>query len=260
MNLVINAAEALTDRADGVIDIVTGVIHVGPDAIRDPSLCSELSAGPYVFVEVTDNGCGMTRETQQRIFEPFFTTKFTGRGLGLAVVLGIARGHRGTVKVYSEPGCGSTFRVLLPYATEATATPAAVEAAPAAVLLSGTALLIDDEATVREVVAAMLLRLDMTPVVAEDGRRGLELYRADPDRYRVVIVDLTMPVATGRDVLRDLRAHPRPVPVLLMSGFSEGDIALADVGPARAAFLQKPFSVEGLRRSLASLLDTAMKG
>src|SRR5882724_5046834 len=115
MNLVVNAAEALGERA-GVVGIATGVLHAEGDYLRTTFLAPELAEGQYVFVEVSDNGCGMGPATQAKVFDPFFSTKFTGRGLGLSAVLGIVRGHKGAIKVYSAPGRGSTFKVLFPAA------------------------------------------------------------------------------------------------------------------------------------------------
>ena len=113
MNLVINASEAIGDKS-GVIAITTGCLECDEAYLQDVWLTDPIPTGLYVFLEVADTGCGMDEETLAKIFDPFFTTKFTGRGLGMAAVLGIVRGHKGAIKVYSEPGKGSTFKVLLP--------------------------------------------------------------------------------------------------------------------------------------------------
>ena len=113
MNLVFNASEAIGEHG-GVITISTGMMECSGEYISEIYLDDNLAEGLYVWLEVSDTGCGMDHETQRRIFEPFFTTKFTGRGLGLSAVLGIVRGHKGALKVYSEPGRGTTFKVLFP--------------------------------------------------------------------------------------------------------------------------------------------------
>jgi len=113
MNLVINASEAIGDRS-GVIAITTGCMDCDRNYLKDVWLDENLADGLYVYLEIADSGCGMDKETLSRLFDPFFTTKFTGRGLGMAAVLGIIRGHRGAIKVYSEPGRGTTFKILLP--------------------------------------------------------------------------------------------------------------------------------------------------
>ena len=113
MNLIINASEAIGDRS-GVITVAVGATRCDEEYLRKTELREDLVPGLYMHLEVTDTGHGMDAETRTRIFEPFFSTKFTGRGLGLAAVLGIVRSHKGALKVYSEPGKGTTFKVLFP--------------------------------------------------------------------------------------------------------------------------------------------------
>jgi signal transduction histidine kinase len=154
MNLVINASDAIGDRP-GVILLGTRCLRVTRADLADAYLSPDLPEGEYVALKVTDNGCGMSPETLARIFDPFFTTKFTGRGLGLAAVLGIVRGHRGALKVESELGRGSTFRLLLPCA-EGTAEPVAATAAPRPDWRgTGTVLVADDEPADPPVAGAM---------------------------------------------------------------------------------------------------------
>jgi PAS domain S-box-containing protein len=241
MNLVINASDAIGNRS-GVIAITTGVVRVDEDYRKTIRHGSELQLADYVFAEISDNGCGMDAATLERIFDPFFTTKFTGRGLGLAAVLGIVRGHKGGLKVYSEPGKGTTFKLLLPAIEGGQETPLTNEKKPAAGKGSGCVLIVDDEETVRAVSARMLERLGYTTEVAADGRQAVELFKRDPSKYRLVLLDLTMPHMDGEETFRQLR-HLRPgLRVVLMSGFNEQDAASAFVGKGLAAFLQKPFS------------------
>src|SRR5688500_13812467 len=177
MNLVSSASEATGDNS-GTIRVRTGVIDAGPDFFAKSYSPAELSPGEYVFVEVTDTGCGMTEETLKRIFDPFFTTKFTGRGLGLAAVLGIVRGHRGALKIESEAGKGSAFRFLLPMAD----APISTETSPGTDLLEkykgeGNILIIDDDPSVRAVMARMAEAVGFTVLQAVDGRHGVEVFK-----------------------------------------------------------------------------------
>jgi len=251
MNLVINAADAMGERA-GDIHVTTGVRPVAAEFLREARDGESLAPGDYVFVEVKDNGCGMTPETMSRIFDPFFTTKFAGRGLGLAAVRGIVRGHQGALHVASRPGRGSTFTLLLPPTTRPLAPPAPATAEPRT--YTGNVLVIDDEAPVREAAADLLKTFGFTVVTAKDGPEGIAQYALNPTGFVLVLLDLTMPNLSGEDTLTTLRAIAPDVRVLLISGYSESSrvARLAGVGPLR--FLQKPFSRDDLARRIAELL------
>jgi PAS domain S-box-containing protein len=170
MNLIMNASEA-SDKADGWVSARTYRLEVDGEYIRGVLGPDEVDPGTYVCLEVADNGRGMDEETQAHIFDPFFTTKMKGRGLGLASVLGIVRGHRGVIKVYSEPGHGTSIRVLFPASDGVLLE----EALPPQTELhgSGTVLVVDDEDLVRQVACAALERYGYTVLVAEDGRVAL---------------------------------------------------------------------------------------
>jgi PAS domain S-box-containing protein len=255
MNLVINASDAI-GTAPGVITLGTGVIRADHAYLANTYLSPELSEGDYVYLEISDDGCGMSAETQKRIFDPFFTTKFTGRGLGLAAVLGIVRGHGGALRVYSEVGKGSTFKLLLPaVAGGADARPAA-EAAPAAWRTEGTVLVVDDEESVRSVVARMLRSCGCETRHASNGREALEIFRAEPERFIAVLLDLTMPELDGTATFRELRRISPQVRVLLMSGFNEQDAISRFAGKGLAGFLQKPFKPEALFQKLRAILES----
>jgi two-component system, cell cycle sensor histidine kinase and response regulator CckA len=255
MNLVINASEALADRA-GTITLATGPVQADRAYLHATQFGDELEPGDYVFLEVTDDGCGMDRETLARIFDPFFTTKFTGRGLGLAAVLGIVRGHRGAIRVDSRPGAGTTFRILLPAVpggSEAMATPAA--AAPQW-RGRGRVLIVDDEDAVRQVTAAALRRLGFTPEQAVDGQEGVEKFRQDPAAYVLVILDLTMPRMDGVEAHRQMRALRPDLKAVLMSGFNRHDAVDRFTGQGLSGFVQKPFELETLVAELRRVLET----
>jgi PAS domain S-box-containing protein len=243
MNLVINASEAVGTRS-GVIAISTGVARVDQDYIATLLHPGGITPGDYVFLEVSDNGGGMNPSTLAKIFDPFFTTKFTGRGLGLAAVLGIIRGHKGALKVYSELGRGTTFKILLPcsdaMAERMLSTPPMAEPVWRG---QGTVLVVDDEETVRTVTARILETLGFTVVLASDGREALEIYRREPSRFTIVLLDLTMPHMDGEETFRQLRHLNPGVRVVLMSGFNQQEAVSRFTGKGLAGFVQKPFEV-----------------
>ena len=253
MNIVINASEAIGDEG-GTIKITTGSQRADRAFLGGAVLAPELPAGNYVFIEVSDTGCGMSRETTERMFDPFFTTKFTGRGLGLAAVHGIVRGHRGAIKVDSAPSRGTALKLLLP-AAEGT-IPA--EPSPPAKTPdwrgSGTVLVVDDEPSVRLAATRMLEAIGFSVLRASDGREGVETYRLNPQRICAVLLDLTMPRMDGEATLAELRKIRAGVRVLLMSGFNEQEALHRFFGKGLAGFVQKPFNVETLSAKLEVVL------
>jgi PAS domain S-box-containing protein len=253
MNLVINASEAIGDKG-GMIDVSTGLAHVDRAYMAAALMPHELPDGDYVFLEVSDNGCGMSAETQARIFDPFYTTKFTGRGLGLAAVLGIVRGHKGAMKVYSELGRGSTFKLLFPVAPGPADAAMGASADFANWRGEGTILVVDDEQTVRSTVAQMLTAVGLQSVFGADGREGVELFRADPGRFALVLLDLTMPNMDGAEAFAEMRRLRADVPVVLMSGFNEQEALVRFAGKGIASFIQKPFALDSLRAVIRGVL------
>ncbi len=254
MNLVINAAEAC-DGGGGLVTVVTRIQPVDHSYIRSTFGQGELAPGDYVALEVTDDGCGMDDATKAKIFDPFFTTKFTGRGLGLSAVLGIIRSHKGSIRVYSEPGKGSTFRVLFPATTRAgtersALTSGATHSGPG----RGTVLLVDDEEIVRRMAKASLEQLGYRVIGANDGVRALEAFRANQSEIDLVILDLTMPVMSGHETLARIRSVDPHVPIVLSSGFSESEATRQFEGKGLAGFLQKPYTISQLSERVRSVL------
>jgi PAS domain S-box-containing protein len=252
MNLLVNASDAIGDEP-GTIAIRTGVQRV--DALYRATLLdgAQLLDGDHVFVDVADTGTGMDEATLARIFDPFFTTKFTGRGLGLAATLGIVRGHKGAIKVYSEPGRGSTFRVLLPAGAGAPVSDAdrpAFEGWQG----EGTVLVVDDEPAVRAVTRSLLERRGFRVVEAADGEEGVQRFLAAPDAFRLVLLDLTMPKLDGEETFRRMRQLAPGVKVLLMSGYNQQNVTSQFVGKGLAGFLQKPFRAAELYAAVARVL------
>ncbi len=255
MNLVLNAADA-SAAGGGEIVVRTGETRVEKTELAECAAGADLPEGTYVFLEVEDHGVGMTPEVRAKIFDPFFTTKFAGRGLGLAAVLGIVRGHGGALRVRSKPGEGSTFRLLLPPQAGAVALPsAAVPPESPLASLAGSVLVAEDEENVRTVVGAMLRVLGLKVELVPDGETALATFAADPARFDLVMLDLLMPGLTGEQTLERMRAIRPDLRALLMSGYSEGDI-LGRVGgdATQTVFLPKPFTREALERGLRDLL------
>ena len=217
MNLVLNGAEAIGDQR-GTVLVTTGVQLI--DELYVQSLFSRegVEPGSYVFLEVHDTGCGMDEATKMRIFDPFFSTKFTGRGLGLAAVLGIVRGHKGAIKVYSRPGKGTTFKVFFPAHTGNALRPV-----PEVMSFrgEGLALVIDDDQGVREATSRLLEFFGFRVLQGVDGRHGAEVFREHAADVVVVIVDMTMPEMNGEETFREIRRIRGDVPVILSSGYNE---------------------------------------
>ena len=254
LNLVINASEALEDRS-GTIRISTGAMECDASYLADTWLDEGLPGGCYAFLEVSDTGQGMDLETRARIFDPFFSTKFAGRGLGLAATLGIVRGHRGAIKLYTEPGSGTTFKVLLP-ASPAAENPVATagEAAAKSWRGTGTILLVDDEETVRAVGKRMLEALGYTVLLAGDGREGIEVFAERGDEIDLVVLDMTMPHLDGEETFRELRRLRPATKVILISGYCEQDAVSRFTGKGLAGFIQKPLTMAMLREKLERVL------
>ncbi len=253
MNLITNASEAIGDRS-GVITLCTGAMHCGRSYLTAATMDDDLPEGLYVYMEVSDTGCGMDRNTLQRIYEPFFSTKFTGRGLGMAAVLGIVRGHNGAIRVYSEVGKGTTFKVLLPAAPLAEESAETAPQAASAWSGGGRVLLVDDEETLRALGRAMLERLGFEVVTASDGREAVALYRQHRDEIDLVLLDLTMPHMDGEEAFRELRQINPEVRVVLCSGYTEQDVTARFAGKGLAGFIQKPYTLQDLSERLRSCL------
>lgn len=251
MNLIINASEAMGDVA-GEVTVTTRVADV-PGSVPDGTwIGGTPPPGRYVAFEVADTGCGMDAGTLSRIFDPFFTTKVTGRGLGLAVVLGIVRGHAGHLAVDTAPGRGTVFAILFPPSAHLEETGAADDGTkPAATWTGcGTVLIVDDEPAVRRLAKVMVERCGFDTLLAEDGEEALRVFRANQGLVTGVLLDLSMPRMGGRETLRELRRLDPDVPVLLSSGYPEQDPV-----PGATGFVQKPYRLATLSEALRTALS-----
>ncbi|MDR3581408.1 MAG: PAS domain S-box protein [Oryzomonas sp.] len=244
MNLVINASEAIGDKS-GVIAITTGCMDCDKSYLEGTWLADNIDEGLYDFLEITDTGCGMSKETMAKIFDPFFTTKFTGRGLGMSAVMGIVRGHKGAIRVYSEPNKGTTFKILLP----ASAKPVElfnIDSSKNNWKGEGKVLLVDDEETVRGIGKEMLAELGFTTITANDGREAIEIFKQTPDIV-LVILDLTMPHVDGEQCFRELKRLKSDVKIIMSSGFNEQEVTQKFAGKGLAGFIQKPYKLSMLK-------------
>jgi PAS domain S-box-containing protein len=253
LNLAVNAGEAMAGTG-GRIEVITRLAELGPEEISTLRGASDLVPGRYAVLEVVDDGPGMTEENRRRVFEPFFSTKLSGRGLGLAAVLGIVRGHGGGIDVESTPGAGTRFRVVLPGAEQDTNPRPARSAAGAVLRGLGRVLVIDDQEPVLDLARELLGRAGYQVETALGGREGLARCQADPASLDAVVLDLAMPDLDGATVGRQLRGLRPDLPLLFVSGFGP-DLAadtLAALEPV--GFLRKPYGPEGLAVALAELL------
>ncbi|MBX7259023.1 MAG: PAS domain S-box protein [Candidatus Hydrogenedentes bacterium] len=254
MNLIINASEAI-GNASGVIAIGTGLKECSREYLADSCLDENLPAGPYVFLEVIDTGSGMSEEVLSRLFDPFFTTKFTGRGLGMAAVLGIVRGHKGAIKVESKVGQGTTVRVLFPATQLAISKDTHREEGARSWRGKGKILITDDEETIRTLAKMMLEKIGFEVLTAADGREGVEVFRAHAHELSAVLLDMTMPHLDGEGAFIEMQKIRPEVPVILSSGFSEQEASSRFTSAGLAGFIQKPYSLEELVNCIRRTLE-----
>jgi signal transduction histidine kinase/CheY-like chemotaxis protein len=255
VNLIMNASDACGEK-EGRISVRTGLVQADRAYLASTYLAPTLEPGPYVYLEVSDNGSGMNESVVSRIFEPFFTTKFSGHGLGLSAVLGIARSHNGAIKVDSTPGRGTTIRLLLPAATGVVSPFSDGPPPPLAWRGTGRVLVVDDENAVRETAAHILERSGFTTVRAIHGQEAVDIFQREPLSFSAVLLDLTMPVMNGEEAFRRIRELNASIPVVMMSGYNRTDSAARFAVEDIAGFVQKPFRAENLVEALRLAVKT----
>jgi two-component system, cell cycle sensor histidine kinase and response regulator CckA len=255
MNLFVNAADAMPDG--GKINIRTENVVIQTMA----GLPFQVKPGTYVLLTVSDTGIGMDEATRERIFEPFFTTKEMGRGtgLGLASVYGIVKGHEGYIDVKSQPDQGTTFRIYFPSSREQ----AAGEGDPSVDnVLRGaeTVLFVDDEEEIVKVSKALLEIMGYRVLTARNGQEALQVYQQRKEDIDIVLLDMIMPGMNGSHVYEKLKAINEDVRVLLLSGYSKDREATAILASRCDGFIQKPFKVQDLSRSIRQALACRPNG
>ena len=251
MNLCVNARDAMPDG--GVLTVSTSVMEA------DAPFCAVHSwarRGRYAVIKVRDTGMGMDEKTMDRIFEPFFTTKEEGKGtgLGLATAYGVIQQHGGMIEVSSEPGKGSEFTIFLPLTTKKAAP---INKYREETVAGGaeTILIAEDEAMVRQMARAILIRAGYTVLTAEDGQEAVDMFEEHCGQISLVIMDITMPKLTGGEVFERIRAIKPEIPVLVCSAYNEGSEKTDFVAKEGLSYLQKPYSAKTLMKSVRRIID-----
>lgn len=267
MNLITNASEALIDRP-GTVTLSTGVKYCDRQLLSRSVLPQKPVPQDMAFIEVTDDGCGMDASIIERIFDPFFTTKFTGRGLGMPVVLGIVRGHNGAITVESKPELGTAITVYFPLSDhhlhEKTGENDLTEMNIPEDLQfdanSVTILVADDEVSVKNLMVRYLSKIGFNAVTASNGKEALDIFAQNPDMFTLVILDLTMPVMDGMSTFKEMIKIKPDVKVIICSGYDEDEVAgrfHEDSNPG--AFLKKPLDLASLVSGIHKLTQKPCK-
>ena len=265
-NLLTNAWEAVGKKSGTVSLCVKTVSSEQIHAAYLRPVNWQPQNSTYACLEVTDNGCGIEDKNIEKLFDPFYTSKFTGRGMGLAVVLGIVKTHKGVLTVESKVKQGSTFRIFLPLAEEAlpqtqkagSKDDAVISAASPRKFEEGeTVLLIEDEEELRNMVAAMLKRLGFEVLEAKDGVQAVEVFWQNREKISCVLTDLTMPRMDGWETLNALRKLQPGIPVILASGYDKAHVMEGDHPEMPQAFLAKPYNLEGLSGAIREVMGMA---
>jgi two-component system cell cycle sensor histidine kinase/response regulator CckA len=258
-NLITNAWEAVGEDGGSIHLRVNTVPPADIPAAHCYPLNWQQQENAYACLEVTDAGCGIADKDIEKLFDPFFSSKFTGRGLGLAVVMGIVRAHGGAVTVESEPGIGSAFRVFFPVSVEEVPRQMDFEAQAPEMEGGGTVLLVEDEEMVRDMAAAMLKSLGFTVLEAKDGVEAVEVYRQHRDEIRCVLCDLTMRRMNGGETLAALRKLAPDIPVILVSGYDKVQVMAGGHPEWPQVFLGKPYRIKELSDAISQALINKKK-
>jgi PAS domain S-box-containing protein len=253
-NLVTNAWEAGGEGGRAVRVTVKQDAAAGIPARHRFPIDWRSQASAYVCLEVLDAGSGIADKDIEKIFDPFYSSKSAGRGLGLSVVLGIVRAHKGAVTVESKPGKGSAIRVFLPVSNEQVLSQPNDAAQSLEIAVGGTVLMVDDDEMLRKLGENMLRRLGFKVLLASDGVEALEVFEQHKDEIRCVLCDLTMPGMDGWETLAALRKLAPGLPVILASGYDKAQAMAGRHLELPQVFLSKPYQIKGLRDAIALAL------
>jgi CheY-like chemotaxis protein len=249
MNLILNASDALGEK-DGEIRISTSCVEVGQAAAVEPS--EYVPAGASLQLIVADTGPGISPEVQARIFEPFFTTKLPGRGVGLAIVQTIVRRYRGSIRLTSAPGQGTSFTVLLPCTARTAGMKGPAPMRSPAISGDGkTILIVEDEEGIRLAVSQLLRRSGFNVMEARDGLAAVELLRKHSRTIDIILLDLTLPGLPSREIVEEAARLRPDMRIFLTSAYSRETAAPAFNAPQVKGFLRKPYEIRELVRLLS---------
>jgi PAS domain S-box-containing protein len=260
MNLLTNAAESIEEQPS-FIRLTTGIQNCDHSCLAASLLDKKPEPGRYVFLEISDTGCGMSAETLKRLFDPFFTTKFTGRGLGMSAVMGIIKSHNGALFVQSAPGKGTTFRTLFPVSEEALpnmlqhdSLPPAENSTATEKSLSGVALVVDDEKNVLRTCKKMVELCGFSVITAHDGIEAVSRFREHAEEINVVLLDLTMPNMDGIAAMNEIYRINPSVKLILSSGFNKDELSDRFTSQTPSGFIRKPYSMAALETELRRVM------
>lgn len=239
-HLLVNALEALPPEG-GTITVQTGKKTLTAEDLQNLRFADKANPGDYVFISISDTGCGIKEEDKERIFEPFFSSKFLGRGLGLASVSGVARTHKGAIQIESKPGQGSTFTLFFPcFGSQKEWV------IPEKALI----LIIDDEEDVLKFFNAILQKEGYKVINAVNGIEGIDKVKDYREQIRLIILDIKMPGLNGIETLRQIRKILPNVPVIISTGYSEDSINVFDPELKINDFLTKPFGTKEILQKI----------
>ncbi|BDT68916.1 sensor histidine kinase RcsC [Comamonadaceae bacterium OS-1] len=255
MNLCTNAMQAMPNGGMVQVQVVRQQV-----AQRRVLSHTQLSAGSYVVLTVTDQGSGITPEVMERLFEPFFTTRSatSGTGLGLAVVHGVVAEFGGAIDVQSQPGQGARFTLYFPECTDAP-SPRRATALPNSNGTGQALLVVDDEPTLVALAEEMFTSLGYQPVGFTDPVAALQALRADPQRFAAVVTDEVMPSLTGIELTQAIRRFAPALPILMVSGYGGAALAERAAAAGVSRLLTKPLQREELARAMALLLKPLLQ-
>lgn len=254
MNLITNAGEAIGNRPDGLIRIAVATQDYDRSDLELKRFIEDVEPGKFVSIIVEDNGAGMDPSTIKRMFDPFFSTKETGHGLGLSAVLGIVRGHQGTISVESSVEAGTSISTLFPLDQNSQQRVIPAAASPQAVPSQGLILFVDDEEEIRDLGSTVLNECGYSVIEASNGQEAIDIFTDRHEELRLVIIDLMMPHKTGLEAYFEISEIDKSVPVVFSSGFNESELLQQLPPKTRAAFLKKPYLANDLSTFVESII------
>lgn len=253
MNLIANAVEALEDNP-GTIEVATGLTDVDIATLRDGFFAEALEPGAYLYLRVRDTGIGMTPDQVERMFDPFYSDKTSSKGLGLSSLSGIVRQHKGFIRVSSNPGEGTDFVVYFPVLSVSDADHTARAEPVSTRRGGGRVLLADDDGRIRSLIASILESDRYSVISADDGKEALAAWREHRGDFDLLVLDCSMPKLEGPELYRQIRGEHRTVPIALVSGYHQDQVARHIENDPNACFVKKPFNVDDFLERIESLV------